>query len=155
MLIIMIKAASVEDLVMDLMLSHLVELICRITVVDLVGSITLIQFRSLKKNQNQRKRTNNRISNLTMRNLLINLQHRTIFSIIIIIMNQLRENTVLISLDPHHKPTNNLHKNHNSSHLRENQLIQKKNKSPFKRILSFMVIKIPITITVTPSVINN
>lgn len=152
MLIIMIKAVSVEDLVMDLMLSHLVELICRITVVDLVGSITLIQFRSLKKNQNQRKRTNNRISNLTMRNLLINLQHRTIFSIII--MNQLRENTVLISLDPHHNLTNNLHKNHNSSHLRENQLIQKKNKSPFKRILSFMVIKIPITITVTPSVIN-
>ena len=150
--IIMIKAASVEDLVMDLMLSHLVEQICRITVVDLVGSITLIQFRSLKKNQNQRKRTNNRISNLTMRNLLINLQHRTIFSIII--MNQLRENTVLISLDPHRKLTNNLHKNHNSSHLRENQLIQKKNKSPFKRILSFMVIKIPITTTVTPSVIN-
>jgi len=152
MLIIMIKAVSVEDLVMDLMLSHLVEQICRITVVDLVGSITLIQFKSLKKNQNQRKRTNNRINNLTMRNLLINLQHRTIFSIII--MNQLRENTVLISLDPHHKPTNNLHKNHNSSHLRENQLIQKKNKSPFKRILSFMVIKIPITTTVTPSVIS-
>jgi hypothetical protein len=136
---------------MDLMLSHLVERICRITVVDLVGSITLIQFRSLKKNQNQRKRTNNRINNLTMRNLLINLQDKTIFSI----MNQLRENTVLISLDPDRKLTNNLHKNHNSSHLRENQLIQKKNKSPFKRILSFMVIKIPITITVTPSVINN
>jgi len=153
LIIIMIKVASVEDLVTDSMLSHQVEqiiiiIICKITVVDLVGSITLIQFKSLKKNRNQRKRKLR--SNLTMKNSLINLQHRTIFT-----MNQLKGNKVLISLDPHHNLTNNLHNNLNSNHLRENQLIQKKNKFHFKRILSFMltITKIPITTTVTPRVI--
>lgn len=147
-IIILIKVSVVVDLVMDLMFNHQVEqiiIICR-TVVDLVDLITLTQCKKLKKILNQRKKINNLLTNLTMKNSHINL-----LQIIIFTMNQQKKrNTALILLDLHHKLTNNLN-NSNSSNLRELQLIQRKNLFHFKRILSFMEIitKIHITTTVT------